>query len=341
MIAVVKEKFGKGWQLRQIPKPTVAENEVLLEVKKIGICGSDMAIYDGREKELMLPVVPGHEFGGEIIDCGLGVADLVVGNRVVVNLVKNCGRCYYCRRGDANLCLDTNLIGFHTNGGFAEYATVPAKNCHLIPDSMSWEDAAAVDPVTSALAAFKKTGIKSSDTVCILGPGPIGLYGCQIAKAEGAKNVIMLGTRKARLALAAKLGADHTLLVQHENPMAVIEDVQKITQSRGADVVLEASGNPDTLDLALKLAAKGGRVALVSIYHKSTQVDPMTIVFNELKVFGSFDYKWIDFEEAIQMIASGRVLTAPLTTHTFPLKEIQAGIKAMEDKQAIKVMIDP
>ena len=341
MIAVVKEKAGKGWQLRQVPEPTMAENEVLLAVKKIGICGSDMAIYDGREKDLSLPVIPGHEFGGEIIDCGPAVSDLVVGNRVVVNLVKNCGRCYYCRRGDANLCLNTNLIGFHSNGGFAQYAAVPARNCHLIPDSMSWAAAAAVDPVTSALAAFKKTGIASSDTVCILGPGPIGLYGCQIAKAEGAKNVIMLGTRKARLDLAATLGADHTLLVPREDPMAVLAAVQQITGSKGAEVVLEASGNPGTMDLALHLAAKGGRVALVSIYHESTHIDPMTIVFNELKVFGSFDYKWIDFEEAIQMIASGRVQTTPLTTHTFPLKDIQAGIKVMEDKQAIKVMIDP
>ncbi len=250
MLAVIKEKVGKGWQLREIPMPTISDMEALIKVKMIGICGSDLAIYDGREKEIDIPVVPGHEFVGEVADLGAGVTEIAVGNRVAVNLVNNCGHCFYCRKGEVNLCMNTNLIGFHSNGGFAEYASVPATKCHLIPDGMSWEDAASIEPVTSALAALKKTGITSSDRVCIIGPGPIGLYGCQIAKTQGAKEVLIIGTRKPRLELASQLGADKTFLVDRDRTSACVKDVLEDTQGRGADIVLEASGSPHALDLA-------------------------------------------------------------------------------------------
>lgn len=341
MLAVVKEKIGKGWELRKIPKPTTSDTEVLVKVKMIGICGSDLAVYDGREKDLKLPVVPGHEFAGEIIECGAAVTCLTAGSRVAVNLVKNCGHCFHCRKGETNLCMNPNLIGFHSNGGFAEYASVPEKNCHLIPDGMSWEEAASVDPVTSALAALIKTGITSSDRVCIIGPGPIGLYACQISRIEGAKSILVIGTRQPLLDKAMQLGADETFIVDRNEPFTCIEDVLKATEGRGADIVLETSGNTRALNLAFEIASKGARVSLVSIYHESSEVMPNTIVFKELKVSGSFDYKWIDFEYAIDLISSGRIETKPLITHKFPLKEIQEGIRLMEEKRAIKILIQP
>ncbi|NIS69932.1 MAG: alcohol dehydrogenase catalytic domain-containing protein [Proteobacteria bacterium] len=340
MLAVIKEKVGKGWELREIPKPTISDRDVLIKVKMIGICGSDMAVYDGREKEITIPVVPGHEFAGEVVDRGSRVTGIPPRSRVAVNLVRNCGHCPYCRKGETNLCTNTNLIGFHTNGGFAEYAAVPGANCHLLPKKMSWEEAASVDPVASALAALRKTEINSSDRIGIIGPGPIGLYACQIAKAEGAKCAFVIGTREDRLAMASKLGADKTYLVDREDPLACGE-VVTIDIGDGADFVLEASGNPKALNLAFQIAAKGARVALVSIYHEGSQVDPMTIVSKELKVYGSFDYKWIDFEDAIDLIARGRIRTKPLITHKFPLKDIQKGIRLMEERKAIKVMIEP
>lgn len=341
MLAVVKERAGKGWALREIPNPTMSDTDVLIKVRMIGICGSDLAIYDGREKDINIPVVPGHEFAGEVIDQGPGVTDIPIGSRVAVNLVRNCGRCLYCRKGETNLCTNTNLIGFHTDGGFAEYVTVSAANCHVLPDSMSWEDGASIDPVTSALAALRKTEIASSDRIGIIGPGPIGLYACQIAKAEGASGVFVIGTREPRLAVASQLGANKTYLVDRKDPLAGAERLLKDVQGRGVDLVLEASGNPGALNLAFEIAAKGARVALVSIYHAWSEIDPMNIVSKELAVYGSFDYKWIDFEDAIDLIASGRVKTKPLITHKFPLKDIQKGIGVMEERKAIKVMIEP
>jgi len=206
---------------------------------------------------------------------------------------------------------------------------------------MTWKEAASVEPVTSALAALKKAGISSSDRVAIIGPGPIGLYGCQIAGIEGAKSILVLGIRESRLDVALQLGAHKTILVDREDLLACVAEVYDCTDGRGVDVVLEASGNAKALNLALKIAAKEAKVALVSIFHDSSYVEPMDIVFKELRLSGSFDYKWIDFEDAIDLVSSGRVKTKPLVTHRFPLKSIQEGIEVMEEKKAIKVMIEP
>jgi 2-desacetyl-2-hydroxyethyl bacteriochlorophyllide A dehydrogenase len=341
MLAIVKEKIGKGWVLRDVPKPAPSRGEVLVRVKRIGICGSDLAIYDGREKDIRVPVIPGHEFAGEVVEKGPEVADVDLGSRVAVNLVNNCGHCHYCRRGYPNLCLHTNLIGFHTNGGFAEYVVVPSQRCHVIPDPMTWDAAASIEPVTSALAALKKSGVRSSDFVAIIGPGPIGLYACQIAKLEGARKVFVLGTRQSRLDVATQLGAQKTILVNREDPFLSLQEVLAETDGKGVDVVLEASGSSSSVRLALKIAAKRARVVLLSIFHDSSSFEPMDIVFKQLKLYGSFDYEWIDFEQGRDLIADGRVRTEPLITHRYPLQSIEEGIRVMEEKKAIKVMIEP
>jgi len=341
MLAVVKEKPGEGWELRDVPAPRPAGEEVLLRVRRIGICGSDLAIYDGREKDLRLPVIPGHEFAGEVVECGPGTAGIAVGARVAVNLVRNCGGCYQCRKGEGNLCLNPNLIGFHSNGGFSEFACVPAKNCHLLPEAMSWEAAASIDPVTSALAAVQKAGIGPADRVAVLGPGPIGLYACQLARLQGAREVLVVGTRDHLLAKARELGAHRTFLADRGDPAGCLPAILEASAGRGTEVVVEATGNPAALDLALAIASKGGRVAVVSIYHEQTVIEPNLLVFKELKVLGSFDYKWLDFQNALELVGAGRVQTQPLITHRLPLARIQEGIALLQSRQAIKVLLEP
>jgi 2-desacetyl-2-hydroxyethyl bacteriochlorophyllide A dehydrogenase len=341
MLAVVKDKPGKGWELREVPRPQPAAGEVLVKVQAVGICGSDLAIYDGREKDLRLPVIPGHEFAGEVVETGQGVQAVAAGARVAVNLVRNCGVCYQCRKGQGNLCLNPNLIGFHSNGGFAEYAVVPASNCHLLPEGMSWEAGASIDPVTSALAAVQKAGIGPEDRVVVLGPGPIGLYACQLARLQGAREVLVVGTREHLLAKARELGAHRTFLVNRADLAGCLPAILEASEGRGAEVVVEATGNPAAMNLALQIAAKGGRIALVSIYHGKTDIEPNTIVFKELKVLGSFDYRWIDFENALRLVAGGRIATDPLITHRLPLSRIGEGIALMQSRQATKVLLEP
>jgi 2-desacetyl-2-hydroxyethyl bacteriochlorophyllide A dehydrogenase len=341
MLAVVKEKRGRGWKLKDVPKPTPDRHEVLIRVKRIGICGSDMAIFDGREEDINLPIIPGHEFAGEIVRCGEG-SGLPIGSRVAVNLVNNCGHCFYCKAGYPNRCEHTNLIGFHTNGGFAEFVSVPSRNCHLLPEGMDWEDAASAEPVTSALAAMKKARIRSSDSVAIIGPGPIGLYACQIAALEGAHSIYVVGTRENRLEIASALGAGKTYLVNRDGPNEDVRDrIIHDAGGLGADVVLEASGNSSALDFAIGIAAKGARIVLVSIFHEHTNITPMDIVFKEAHILGSFDYGWKDFEDGLKLIQHKRVETRSLVSHSFPLSQIDRGISLMEERQALKVMIEP
>ncbi|OHD74543.1 MAG: hypothetical protein A2V99_08635 [Spirochaetes bacterium RBG_16_67_19] len=341
MLAVVKEQPGEGWALREVARPGPAAGEVLLRVHRIGICGSDLAIFDGREKDLRLPVIPGHEFAGEVVERGAEVQGLPIGARVAVNLVRNCGHCYQCRKGQGNLCLDPNLIGFHSNGGFAEFACVPAGNCHPLPEGMSWEAAASIDPLTSALAAVQKAGVGPGDRVAILGPGPIGLYACQLARLQGAREIFVIGTRAHLLEKARELGADRAFKVDRADMTACLPGILEASDGRGAEVVVEATGNPAALDLALAVASKGGRIALVSIYHERTEIEPNSVVFKELRILGSFDYRWIDFENALRLIAGGRVRTEPLITHRLPLSRIQEGIALMQSRQAIKVLLEP
>lgn len=341
MLAVVKEQPGEGWALREVARPGPAAGEVLLRVRRIGICGSDLAIFDGRETDLRLPVIPGHEFAGEVVERGAEVQGLPSGARVAVNLVRNCGHCYQCRKGQGNLCLDPNLIGFHSNGGFAEFACVPAGNCHPLPEGMSWEAAASIDPLTSALAAVQKAGVGPGDRVAILGPGPIGLYACQLARLQGAREIFVIGTRAHLLEKARELGADRAFKVDRADMTACLPGILEASDGRGAEVVVEATGDPAALDLALAVASKGGRIALVSIYHERTEIEPNSVVFKELRILGSFDYRWIDFENALRLIAGGRIRTEPLITHRLPLSRIQEGIALMQSRQAIKVLLEP
>ncbi|OHD19896.1 MAG: hypothetical protein A2064_05260 [Spirochaetes bacterium GWB1_66_5] len=337
----MKEQPGEGWALREVARPGPAAGEVLLRVRRIGICGSDLAIFDGRETDLRLPVIPGHEFAGEVVERGAEVQGLPSGARVAVNLVRNCGHCYQCRKGQGNLCLDPNLIGFHSNGGFAEFACVPAGNCHPLPEGMSWEAAASIDPLTSALAAVQKAGVGPGDRVAILGPGPIGLYACQLARLQGAREIFVIGTRAHLLEKARELGADRAFKVDRADMTACLPGILEASDGRGAEVVVEATGDPAALDLALAVASKGGRIALVSIYHERTEIEPNSVVFKELRILGSFDYRWIDFENALRLIAGGRIRTEPLITHRLPLSRIQEGIALMQSRQAIKVLLEP
>jgi L-iditol 2-dehydrogenase len=177
--------------------------------------------------------------------------------------------------------------------------------------------------------------------VAVIGPGPIGLYGCQFAHLEGAAQVTLFGTRTAPLELGAQLGADATLLVDPATPAPAAERYLAQTGGGGADVVLEATGNPAALDLALAVAARGARIALVSIYHHRCSIDPMAIVFKEARLMGSYDYRWEDFDEAIALLSAGRVRCAPLITHRLPLADIDTGVRAMQRREALKVILTP
>lgn len=337
MLAVVKDRPGPGWVLKEVPEPQPRAGEVVVEVKSAGICGTDIPIFSG-ERAVPIPLIPGHEFSGVVAALGEGVTTLSVGDRVAVRLVIDCRECVYCRRGKESLCNNLTEIGIHVDGGFARYVAVPARNAHRLPDGMSFDEGASLDPIASAYRPVKKAHIKSRDVVAIIGPGPIGLYALQLAKVEGARRVIVLGTRNNRLQVARELGADDVINVRETDPVDALRD---LTRGMLADIVVEATGSPEAIEMALACTGKGGKVMLAGIFHDAGRFMPSPVVRNELTIKGSFCYTWQDFEHCLSLVADGRVRTDPVITHHFPLEQFAAGLEAIHSREAIKVMIHP
>lgn len=338
MKAIVKEKPGPGFVLRdEVPIPKAGSHRAVVQVKAVGICGTDIPIFDGI-RPVPTPLIPGHEFAGVIAEIGPNVRDWQVGDRVAASLLHVCTRCEYCRLGEEPLCDNLREIGIDVDGAYAEYVSVPARSLHRLPEGMTFEQGAAVDPIASAYRAVRKANIQPEDTVVIMGPGPIGLYALQCVLARSPRLTIMVGRSEERLAVAANLGADAVISLEEEDPVAI---VSRLTNGRMAQVVLEATGNAAAVPIAVALAAKGGRVGLLGIFHEAAQVDVRQVVRRELRVFGSFCYSWDDFEASLRLLSRGKVNIAPVVTHIMPLEEIGHALELIRRRQAIKVILKP
>ncbi len=339
MLAVVKEYKGEGFTLMDVPVPKIGPDDVLIKVKAVGICGSDMPIFSGV-REVPFPMIPGHEFSGTIEETGSNVKKFKIGDRVTPGLVINCGECIYCRQGYESLCENILETGIHVDGAFAEYVKVPAKTVHVLPDTMTYEQAASIDPIASAYRPVKKANIGSEDTVLVFGPGPIGIYTVQCAKAEGAKKIIIAGVNgdEERLELAKKLGADYAINISEVDMIQAIKDVN---DGLLPDIVFEASGHPSSVQMCLDSIKANGKIVFIGIQHQSVDLELAKIVRQEIKVEGSICYTWKDYKECIDLVSSGRVDTDNMVTHKFDLKDIGKGIEVMKNREAVKVILYP
>lgn len=339
MLAVVKEKPGPGFTLKEVEIPIPRKDEVLIEVKSVGICGSDLPIFKGI-REVSYPLIPGHEFSGVIVETGKEVKKFKKGDRVIPGLVVFCGECTYCRQGLESLCDNIYEIGIHVDGAFTKYVIAPEKTLHLLYDSMTFNQGASIDPLASAYRPVKKANISSNDVVAIFGPGPIGLYALQIAKAEEAKKTIVVGAPgdKERLNLAKELGADLVINTEDEDPIKKIEDY---TNGEMADVIIEATGVPVVVDTCLKSLRKNGRLSLAGIFHQPANIFLGPIVRKEFTIKGSICYTWKDFQDCIDLVSSGRVKVEPIISHELPLTEMAKALELAYNRKSIKIILHP
>ena len=285
MKAIVKEGPGPGFVLREVPKPQAEAGAVIVQVKAVGICGTDIPIFEGI-RPVPYPLIPGHEFAGIITELGPDVEGWQVGDQVSIGLVKGCARCRFCRIGDEPLCDELTEIGIDVNGAYAEYVSVPVNCLHRLPQGMPFEVGASVDPLASAYRGVRKVAVSPEDTVVIFGSGPIGLYALQSVMARGARMTIVVGrSRGRRLEVARLLGADHVLSSIEEDPGAAIA---RYTDGQMASVVIEATGNAQVLPAVISAAAKGAKVALLGIFHQPATFEVRQIVRRELQILGSF-----------------------------------------------------
>lgn len=337
-LAIVKEGPEPGFAFKEILIRDPAPGEVVIRVELAGICGSDVPVFTGRRKLTAYPTVPGHEFSGTVYEVGDGVTHLARGDRCAVSLVVPCGECRACLVGEETRCPNARFIGFDgIHGAFAEFVVAPAKVVHKIPGDMSFEQGASVDPVASAYRPVKKARITSEDTVVVIGPGPIGLYALQLARVEGARRTIVLGTRASRLAIAERLGADVTVNVSERDP---VKEVRALTGA-GGTVVIEATGSPAAVPLAVSLAAPGARVALVGIFHDTTSISPAEIVNKEISVYGTLCYTRDEFLHCIDLISTKRVTCEEVITHILPLREMGRALELIHERKAVKVLVKP
>lgn len=301
------------------PMPEIKDNEVLVKVKAAGICGSDVHIYHGKNAFATYPRVVGHEFVGEIMEIGTQVKNVKVGDRVAVDPVVSCGHCYPCRIGRHNVCKTLNVLGVHRDGGYQEYIAVTGTSAHKLPDHISWETAAMIEPYSIAAQVIDRGRLTAEDTVLICGAGPIGLLILQAVKMVGARVAIM-DVVETRLNWAKEMGADFVINAKTSD---LAKEMMSFTNNEGANLIFEATGNIAVLETCIhSVASAAGRVVVLGFSTDVVKIPQVDIMSRELEIIGTRLNK-NKFPEVIEWFAKGLVQPAKILTHTFHFSEVQ------------------
>lgn len=307
---------------KKITKPKVGAHEVLIKIKNVGICGTDLHIYHGGMKT-PLPLVMGHEFSGTVAGLGAHVTGFKIGDKVTGEHVIPCKKCNYCLPGKPNLCQAARIIGLQRPGALAEYLVLPAELTYRVPEKMTFEEAAMVEPLSIAVYAIKEIGLVLDKNVAVIGQGPIGLLLDQLLKAAGA-NVVGIDVLDHRLQFPKKYGwVDKTINSKRQN---VAREIEKFCPG-GADITFEVVGRDETAELALEITRRNGEVILLGVFEKESTINLMHIVKKELNLHGSWTCAF-SFPEAIDLIAKGKIDVKKLITHRYAAAD---GAKAFAD----------
>jgi threonine 3-dehydrogenase len=337
--ALVKEVAGPGFTMRDVPIPEIRDDEVLIRVRRAGVCGTDVHIYDwddwakGRCRP---PFTVGHEFSGDVVSVGKLVTDVHDGDRVTAEGHIVDGRCLLCRTGNSHVCPHTKIIGVDRDGCFAEYIAMPSTNVWHLDDSTPYEIGGIMDPMGNAFHTALTADIPGS-VVLITGCGPIGIFAVGICKAAGASRIIASDVNETRLALAKQMGAHDVV-----HPSEAEAAVRRATDGLGADVVLEMSGVPSAIHQAFALVRVGGRVQMLGIPAKPMEVNfASEVIFKGITIYGVVGRRMYDtWIQMTRFLRSGAFDPTPVITHRFPLAEFDQAIAAIKSGHAGKVIFE-
>jgi threonine 3-dehydrogenase len=342
MKAIVKAHAGPGAEIRDVPVPTCGPGELLLQVQRAGVCGTDLHIYEWdrwSQGRLKPPVTLGHEFVGRIVEIGAGVMGYEIGQLVSCESHVVDNACVACRTGNAHVCENTRILGVDINGGFAEYVAVPALNAWHAPANVPIEVAAVMEPLGNAVhTAF--AGPLSGCNIAVTGCGPIGLFAIGVARAAGAARVFATDVAAYRLELARKMKADAVIDVSREN---FVERVQTLTSGRGLDGVLEMSGHPSAMRDGLAALRNGGRLSLLGLPKEPFDLDwNRLVIFKGVTIHGIVGRRMYEtWYQMDNLLGSGRLDIRPAITHVMPMAEFDQAIGLLRSGQAGKVVLVP
>lgn len=331
-------------RVEEVPTPRAGPGEVVVRVRANGICGTDLRVVGGtKTRGVVLPRIIGHELAGEVAEVGAGVTAVRVGDRVSVAPIHHCHRCAYCLNDRENVCLNRTALGYEYDGGLAEYVLVPAAsvaegNLVRVPETLSFEEAALVEPVACCVNGNELSRVRLGDRVLILGGGPIGLIHLQLARLAGASRVIVSEPTPHRRAVASRLGADVALDPTTDDLLAIVRD---LTDGLGADATILAFGAPELVDLALNATRKGGTVNLFAGFPGAGEAtfSANTVHYHELIVTGTSSYKRAHFQTAADLIATGKVNVRDLITTIAPLDQVVEALAAVRRGAGLKTVI--
>jgi threonine 3-dehydrogenase len=339
MKALVKSQPAPGFTLTDVPVPTIRDNEVLIRVRRAGVCGTDVHIYewdDWAKSRCRPPFVVGHEFAGDVVDVGKLVTDVQVNDRVTAEGHIVCGRCLLCRTGNSHVCPNTRIIGVDRDGCFAEYIAMPALNVWHLDDSISYDVGGIHDPMGNAFHTALTAEIPGS-TVLITGCGPIGLFAVGICRAAGAAHVIASDVNERRLTLARTMGAHDAV-----RPDEVEDAVMRATAGLGVDVVLEMAGVPAAVHQAFAMVRLGGRVQMLGIPARPIEVNfASEIIFKGITIYGVVGRRMYDtWHQMTRFLLAKEFDPAPVITHRFPLEEADEAMRVIKCGEAGKVVFE-
>ncbi len=340
-VAVLERQNVMSMQERQRPAP--GPGEVLVRVHRVGVCGSDVHYYThGRIGGFIVekPIVLGHEMAGVIEDAGAGVDRKRIGERVAVEPGVPDRTCEWCRRGRYNLCPNVEFMATPPfDGALADYIVTPADFAFALPENVSLDEGALMEPLSVGVYAIHRSGIKAGETVAVFGAGPIGLVTLQVARAAGAGAITVIDLEPGRLDTAKRLGATTTINAKDVN---AVETLLAQTGGRGVDIVFEAAGNARTAGDAVRIAKRGGRVVMIGLPPEDNFPYPLVhAMAREIDIFTVFRYANV-YPAAIALVAEGRVETKSLITHRFPLEQAENALQLSDSRAdgVIKAMVE-
>lgn len=319
-----------------IPDPTPEPDELVIRVGACGICGTDLHIMDGDSPLVCYPVVPGHEFAGEVVAVGRNVSadmKITVGTRVAVDPTLNCGHCEFCRTGRENLCLTYNAIGVTVNGACAEYVTVPAAKAYILPEHLSFREAALIEPISCAVHGIHLINPRAGDTFLIVGAGTMGLMLTQLALHGGASKVAVADLNTQRLHRAKQLGVH-----------AIHTDINKLLEDEplGFDCVIDVTGVASAIEGAFAAVKRGGKLQIFGVAPGEARISlsPFRIYNDEITVLGSMAVLH-SFEPALHLLSSGAINTEVLLTTALPLDDFPDALSMVRRGEGVKTQILP